>query len=257
MAVMLLIDLGNTAAKLRLTSATRLLGKTRRIPTTALQSSDGATVLNEALQGWRFGRVVLSSVVPEAARTITGILPEVLAVTRHLDTGVALRGYPGVKTLGADRLANMAGALALYGPGPLIVVDFGTAATFNALDAAGRFLGGTIAPGLAAMTDYLPARTAQLPPIRLAGPAPIAIGRNTQAALRAGALIGYRGLVREIVAALREELADPSTRVIATGGDARFLARSGLAAFDQVTPDLTLHGLRVIGARHFFPSSTR
>ena len=248
-AAFLLIDLGNTTAKLRLASPARLLGATRRLPTAALLAAGGSATLRKTLAGWRYARVLLSSVVPAAARVVMDTLPDVTPLTSRLDTGVDLRGYPGIRTLGADRLANLAGALAGHGPPPLIVVDFGTAATFNALDARGRFLGGVIAPGLASMTGYLSARAAQLPPVRLAGPPPSAIGRSTRAALRAGAILGYRGMVREILDALRSELGAPAARVIATGGDAAFLAsRLGLL-FDAVDPDLTLHGLRVIAAK--------
>ena len=244
----LLIDIGNTAAKLRLADAAALRGKTRRVPTAELVGSDGAAVLRKALTGWRWERVVLSSVVPAAARALGGVLGEVLAVGAGMKTGVDLRGYPGAKTLGADRIANMAGALALYGPGPLIVVDFGTAATFNALDAEGKFLGGVIAPGLRLVAEGLTARTALLPPVRLDGPFPQAIGRNTPGALRAGALIGFRGMVREIVAGLRARLGE-ETRVVATGGDARRVAPWGALGYAVVNPELTLHGLRVIAAR--------
>ena len=244
----LLIDLGNTSAKLRLATAARLLGQTRRLPTAALLAPGGAGALEGALAGWRFGGAVLSSVVPAAARAVAAALPGMGAVGARTDAGVDLRGYPGRRTLGADRLANMAGALARHGPGPLVVVDFGTAATFNALDAAGRFLGGAIAPGLAAVRDYLPARGALLPPVRLAGAPPRAVGRSTAAAIRAGTLLGYRGLVREILDAIRAELGGQA-QVVATGGDARFLAARGWGFFDVVDPDLTLHGLRVIAAR--------
>ena len=243
----LLVDIGNTAVKLRLAATARLLGQTRRLPTAALIAPGGVAALEKMLAGWRYRLAVMSSVVPEAARAVTGVLPGVFAIDAQTNTGVDLRGYPGRKTLGADRIANLAGALARHGPGPLVVVDFGTAATFNALGANGRFLGGVIAPGLAAVRDYLPARGAQLPPVRLAGKEPKAIGRSTAAAIRAGTLIGYRGLVREILRGMREELGG-SARVVATGGDARFLAARGWGLFDAVDPDLTFHGLRVIAA---------
>ncbi len=250
-AAFLLIDLGNTTAKLRLADPESLRGTTRRVPTAALLAADGPAALQKVLAGWRYEHALLSSVVPAAVRAVVAALPGIDLLTPRLDTGVDLRGYPGAKTLGADRLANLAGALARHGPPPLIVVDFGTAATFNVLDARGRFLGGTIAPGLASMTGYLPARAAQLPPITLAGPPPTAIGRSTAAAMRAGALLGYRGLVREILDRLRAELGDPSARVIATGGDAAFLAARLDLPFDAVDPDLTLHGLRVIAAKRW------
>ena len=245
----LLVDIGNTTVKLRLADPAALRGATRRLPTASLLAPGGLAALRKTLTGWCYGRVLLSSVVPAAARVASNALPGATPLTSRLATGVDLRAYPGVKTLGADRLANLAGALAVYGPPPLIVVDFGTAATFNVLDARGRFLGGTIAPGVAAVTGYLPARTAQLPPVRLAGPTPAAIGRSTAAALRAGAFLGYQGLVREILDCLRAELGDPSARVIATGGDAASLASRLDLPFDAVDPDLTLHGLRVIAGK--------
>ncbi len=248
----LLIDLGNTAAKLRLAGAGSLRGRTRRVPTAALLAPGGAAALTAALAGWSYGRAVLSSVVPDAARVVADVVVpgKLLRVSRALDTGVDLRGYPGRKTLGQDRIANLAGALARHGPGPLIVVDFGTAATFNVLDARGAFLGGIIAPGLAAVRDYLSVRAAQLPAVDLRRPPRAAIGRNTQAAILAGVTLGYRGLVREILDALRRELGPArKVRVIATGGDARWVARQLPGTLAAVDPDLTLHGLRVIAGR--------
>ena len=208
----LLIDLGNTSAKLRLARASGLIGQTRRLPTAALLAPGGASALKEMLGDWRYGRAVLSSVVPGAARVVAAVWPDLLTIHAGLDTGVDLRLYPGAKTLGADRLANLAGALARHGPGPLIVVDLGTAATFNVLDARGRFLGGAIAPGWAAVSGYLSARTALLPPVNFAGAVPRAIGHNTAGAIRAGTILGYRGLVREIVAGLRGGVGRGRTR---------------------------------------------
>ena len=185
--------------KLRLAGAGRLRGQTIRLPTASLLAPGGENALIKTLVGWQYERAVICSVVPRLTHVLTWMLTDLLTIDARTDAGVDLRGYPGRKTLGADRIANMAGALARHGPGPLVVVDFGTAATFNALDANGRFLGGVIAPGLAVFRDYLPARGAQLPPVRLGGAAPAAVGRSTVAAIRAGTLIGYRGMVREIL----------------------------------------------------------
>jgi type III pantothenate kinase len=245
-AEFLLIDIGNTHVKLRLASPEALLGTTRRLPTARLLNPGvGADALVRVVERWKFRRAVLSSVVPAATRLATHVLgaAQILRVQQRLEIGVDLSSYPGRKTLGADRLANMAGAMALYGPGPLIVAGFGTAAVFNVVDARGRFLGGVIAPGLAAIHASLPARTAQLPLFRnLKAPAR-AIGRTTRESLAAGTVLGYRGLVREILATLQAK--SGPARVIATGGDAAFLAaQTGL--FDVVAPDLTLEGLRVI-----------
>ena len=248
----LLIDLGNTSAKLRLAGPDRLLGETRRIPTAGLLAAGGGDSLRCSLEGWAFRRAVLSSVVPAAARVVLAALPGTLLIRAGMrGGGVNLEEYPGAATLGADRLANATGALALHGPGPLIVVDFGTAATFNALDGAGRFLGGVIAPGLAAVRDYLPARGAQLPAIDLGQPLERAIGRRTPEAVLAGVVLGFRGMIREIVTSLQAELASGSeepARVVATGGDAAWAAAALPGTFAVVDADLTLHGLRVLAA---------
>jgi type III pantothenate kinase len=125
-------------------------------------------------------------------------------------------------------------------------VDFGTALTFDIVSAAGTYIGGVIAPGLEAMTDYLHTRTALLPKISLIEP-PSAIGKSTRHAMLAGAVYGYRGLVREILAQIRTELGwKKKLRVVATGGYADLIA-AGMPEISLVQPDLTLDGLRIIG----------
>ena len=126
--------------------------------------------------------------------------------------------YPLPSQIGADRLANAAGVLSRHGA-PAIVIDFGTAVTFDVISDQPAYCGGVIAPGLGAMSGYLPQKTALLPVIELEEP-PSAIGKSTVHAMQAGAVFGYRGLVREIIARLRSEMAG-SPRIIATGGDAR------------------------------------
>jgi len=126
------------------------------------------------------------------------------------------------------------------------VVDFGTAVTFDIINRQKKYVGGVIAPGLEAMTDYLHQRTAQLPKIRLLEP-PSAIGKSTKHAMLAGAVFGYRGLVREIIAQIRTELGARRLTVVATGGYAELIA-AGLEEIDDVHPNLTLEGLRIIGA---------
>jgi type III pantothenate kinase len=245
-AELLLIDIGNTNVKLRLAGEDGLLGRTRRLPTVDLLAKSASADLRKILDGWRYERAVLASVVPVATAALERLLDvPVLSVGVHQDIGVDLRGYPGRRTLGADRLADLAGAWALYGPGPLIVVDLGTAAVFNAIDARGAFLGGVIAPGIGAIHGSLPARAAQLPLVKLRKPRH-AIGRTTREALLAGVVYGYQGMVREILATLRAELGD--ARVVATGGDVRLLHGQILTARDIIDPDLTMQGLRVIGA---------
>jgi type III pantothenate kinase len=245
-AEFLLIDIGNTRVKLHLASPQMLVHGQRTLSTANLLSSQGPGRLRRALAGWNYERVVLASVVPAATKAVARLLDRpILQVTPRLDIGVDLRGYPGRSTLGADRLADMAAAWALYGPGPMIVVDLGTAAVFNVIDAHGVFLGGVIAPGLAAMHGNLRARTAQLPRVKPGAPMR-ALGGTTQEALLAGGIYAYRGMIREILAALRSEVGPG--RLVGTGGDGH-LFEEHKTNDDVVCPELTLEGLRVIGVR--------
>ncbi len=152
----LLIDIGNTAAKLRLAGESVCSAGPAACPRPHYSRQVERMSWRKHSTAGGMGTSIISSVVPDAARVLTGLLPGALSINARTDTGVDLRGYPGRKTLGADRLANMAGALALHGPGPLIVVDFGTAATFNALDATRALPRRGIAPGWAVCRGYLP-----------------------------------------------------------------------------------------------------
>jgi type III pantothenate kinase len=127
---------------------------------------------------------------------------------------------------------------------PVVVVDFGTAVTFDVVDARGNYVGGIIAPGLAAMTDYLHEKTALLPKIEMRE-IKSAIGKSTEQAMLAGAVHGYRGLVRELIGELKHELRARKLPVVATGGYARLIAAK-LPEISAVAPDLTLEGLRLV-----------
>jgi type III pantothenate kinase len=126
----------------------------------------------------------------------------------------------------------------------VVVVDFGTAVTFDVVDRRGDYVGGVIAPGLAAMTDYLHEKTALLPRIRIREVRG-AIGRSTEEAMLIGAVHGYRGLIRELLRNLKRELKTRTLPVIATGGYGRLMA-SGLPEITAVDPLLTLDGLRLV-----------
>ncbi|NQX00543.1 type III pantothenate kinase, partial [bacterium] len=154
---------------------------------------------------------------------------------------------PPPAQIGAARLANAAGVQSRHGV-PAIVIDFGTAVTFDVISAEPAYCGGVIAPGLGAMSGYLSQKTALLPTIELAEPAS-AIGKTTEHAMQVGAVFGYRGLVKEIIARIRMELPG-EPRIVATGGDAALIAR-GVPEIAAVDPDLTLDGLRQVAARVF------
>jgi type III pantothenate kinase len=130
----------------------------------------------------------------------------------------------------------------LYGA-PALVVDFGTAVTFDVVDQSGNYVGGIIAPGLSAMTDYLHEKTALLPKITIREPGGV-IGKNTEQAMLIGAVHGYRGLIRGLIAELKRELKTRRLPVVATGGYAELIAE-GMPEINEVRPNLTLEGLRM------------
>jgi type III pantothenate kinase len=150
--------------------------------------------------------------------------------------------YDDPRAVGVDRIADAAAVMHLYG-GPACVVDFGTATTFNAITAAGEYLGGAITPGLNIAADALFHHTAKLPRVDLDAP-PSVIGRNTVHAMQSGLLLGYVSLVEGMIARFKAELG-PGMRVIATGGLSEVIARH-TTSIDILDPWLTLHGLRIL-----------
>jgi type III pantothenate kinase len=236
----LLIDNSNSFTKFALSSRTKV-GPPRKLRTADLDAAS----LKNALFGWKWQATVLSSVVPAKGAVIADFLSPapVVQVGAKTKLGVGI-DYPQPKTIGADRLANAAGAFARFGA-PIVVVDFGTAVSFDIISEAGNYVGGVIAPGLEAMTDYLHHRTALLPKISLVEP-PSAIGKSTKHAMLAGAVYGYRGLVRQILQEIGKELGTKKLPVVATGGYAELIA-AGLPEMRKVVPELTLEGLRIIG----------
>lgn len=241
----LLIDNSNSFTKFALASREKLL-RFSKVSTSRLTAKALAT----AIRGWRFEAVVLSSVVPKKEKTLLNFFKsqQVLRVSPEVKLGVGI-DFPNPKTIGADRLANAAGVVAFYGA-PSIVVDFGTAVTFDIISAERKYIGGVIAPGLEVMTDYFYQRTALLPRIEPVEPAS-AIGKSTRDAMLSGAVFGYRGLVKQILTEIKRELAVPKNlKVIATGGYAELIAAK-LPAITQVHPNLTLEGLRIIATLNF------
>lgn len=240
------MDNSNSFTKLALASREKLL-RFAKIPTPALDAETFA----RALRGWRYDAAVISSVVPKKQEVLGDFLrgrTTALLVRHGVKLGVGVE-FPDPKTIGADRLANAAGVVAFYGA-PSIVVDFGTAVTFDIISREKNYIGGVIAPGLEVMTDYFHQRTALLPRITPAEPRS-AIGKSTREAMLAGAVFGYRGLVRQILSEIRRELRYRKTpRVIATGGYAELIAAK-LPEIELVHPRLTLEGLRVIAALNF------
>jgi len=241
----LLIDISNTFTKIAL-SSTRQLKAVRRIATAKLT----AYRLKAIISNWSFTHTVIASVVPSRNLMVASALSvPTLWVDSEVDLGIGI-DYPHPGRIGADRLANAVACVALYRI-PAIVVDFGTAVTFDVLSTAGNYVGGVIAPGLTVFSEYLHQRTALLPKVRLCEPRSV-LGKSSEEAIRSGAVIGYRGLIQEILFQICHEIfSDGITpSIIATGGDAKLIG-SRLSLFDTVNPKLTLEGLRLIATRSF------
>jgi type III pantothenate kinase len=233
----LLIDAGNTNTRFALTDGERI-GRVISVPTAKLHGIPR--------QLGRYDACVLSSVVPAATAKLRRWIPEEpILVNAAADLGIGIR-YPRPQQIGADRLANAVGVVNLYGA-PAIVVSFGTALAFDIVSPAGEYIGGVIAPGLAAMTHYLHEHTALLPRITPREPRSM-VGRSTVGAMQVGTVVGYRGLVKEILGALRREPGMRRAVVVATGGYGELIARK-VPGIQHVNPRLTLEGLRFIYRR--------
>lgn len=238
----LLIDISNSYAKIAFASRQRI-SKPARIPTAELSSR----AIAEFLQQRQVKKLIVSSVVPAKNSAIWKAAQnkaQVLWLDWKLKLGIGIK-YPKPQSIGADRLANAAAVAELYG-WPAIVVDFGTAVTFDVVSEQRTFIGGVIAPGLEAMTNFLYQRTALLPRLSLKEPHHV-VGKSTLEAMRSGAVFGYRGLVREILAQIKaEQFPRKKVVIVGTGGYARLIA-SQLPEVAMIHPDLTLEGLRIAG----------
>lgn len=195
--------------------------------------------------------VIISSVVPPLVKTIEDMCikyigKDPLIVGPGIKTGLNLR-YENPREIGADRIVNAVAAIEQY-KCPLVVVDFGTATTFDCIDAGANYLGGAIVPGLGISTEALYQRASRLPRIELEKPKKV-IGRNTVHAMQAGIIFGYAGQVEGIVKRIKVEMNAPELKVISTGGLASLIAGE-TDCIDEVNPMLTLEGLRIIYDRN-------
>jgi type III pantothenate kinase len=244
--MILLFDIGNTHTHLGLANDTRVIKQTD-ISTPAWFDSGAAALVKKFVGSKKITGAVLCSVVPRATPLVGKVVRliwklETLEVNAKSIRGVGV-DYPQPDSIGADRLANSVAARARFGA-PVVVVDFGTAVTFDVVNAKGNYVGGIIAPGLAAMTNYLHEKTALLPQIKIRD-IKTAIGKSTEEAMLVGAVHGYRGLVRELIGELKRELRAKKLPVVATGGYAKLIAAK-LPEISAVEPDLTLEGLRLV-----------
>jgi type III pantothenate kinase len=249
--MILLFDIGNTHTHVGLANNRRVL-KQINVPTREWSGGSAKTRVKKFVGAKKIEGAALCSVVPRATplvrktvRTLWKL--SVLELTPKTLSGVGI-DYPKPDSIGPDRLANAMAAHKCFGA-PVVVVDFGTAVTFDVVDARGNYVGGIITPGLAAMTDYLHEKTALLPRIKIREVAS-AIGKSTEHAMLIGAVHGYRGLVRELIAALKRELKAKHLPVVATGGYAKLMAAK-LPEISAIEPALTLEGLRLVWQNQF------
>ena len=248
--MLLVIDVGNTNIVLGVYKGEQLLAYWRVATDSHRMADEYAMLLRElfeynGLEAGTVTSVVVSSVVPpltttfeELSRRYFKLSP--LVVGPGIRTGIRII-YDNPREVGADRIVNALAAYRLYG-GPCIVLDFGTATTFDAISRQGDYLGGAIAPGLGISAEALFEHAAKLPRIELVRPKQ-AIGKNTIASMQSGMIFGYVGLVEGLITRFHQELG--KARVVATGGLADIIARE-TPMIDVVDDRLTLYGLRLI-----------
>ncbi|MEQ8369754.1 MAG: type III pantothenate kinase [Alphaproteobacteria bacterium] len=253
----LVIDMGNTNGVFALFDDERMTGGPWRLATDGRRTVDEYAVWLQGVMSLKGNArladlqgVVLSNVVPASQAALTGLAR---AIGASLVDVEALAGQLEIRVLvdrpehvGADRLANAVGAKVRHG-GPAIIIDFGTATTFDIVDADGNYTGGIIAPGPQRAVEALASAAARLPPVALERPDSV-IGKATIPAMQSGVYWGYIGLVEGLVRRIRDEVGQP-LKVIGTGGLATVFARD-TDVFDIMDPDLTLAGLAAIWRRH-------
>lgn len=249
--MLLAVDIGNTSISLGVFDGDELKSPLRIATVLHRTPDEYASLLLHLLDingisPESIDKIAMCSVVPPLTDSFQALCRryfkvEPLVVGSGVKTGVKIR-MDNPAEVGADRIVNAAAAYNLH-RSACIVVDMGTATTFDTVSASGEYIGGAIAPGLHTAAEALSSRTAMLPRIDLRRPEK-AIGTSTVKAMRSGLFFGYVGLVEAVVGRIRAELPGPA-RVIATGGDASLLAEA-TDIFDDLNPDLTLYGLRLI-----------
>lgn len=257
--MLLAIDAGNTNVVFAVHDGTEWRGRWR-IATRADRTSDEYAVWllalfqHSGLRPAEIDRCVIGTVVPAALYNLRRLCREwmgcePLVARAILDWGFAIRvDRPG--EVGADRLLNSLAAHYHY-QGPLIVIDFGTATTFDIVDADGSYLGGVISPGINLSIEALHQAAARLPRIGIGRPQAV-IGRDTVSAMQSGMFWGYVGLIEGIVGRIRGEY-EGEMKVIATGGLAPLFSE-GTTVIERIDPDITLEGLRLLAARNPAPT---
>ncbi len=255
--MLLAVDVGNTNVVFALFEG-RTIKARWRIATDPRRTGDEYAVwLMQLLEIEGYSRdaidqMIVSTVVPRALHNLQVLadkyfkVPALIAGQAPVDYGMEI-DVDEPRSLGADRAVNAIAAHAKY-PGDLIVVDFGTATTFDAIDFNGAYKGGSIAPGINLSLDALVGNTAKLPRIAIESPRnDSVIGRNTEDQMLIGVFWGYVAMMEGLIARMRAEIGRPA-KVIATGGLA-ILFQKHTSLFDAVDPDLTLEGMAILAEK--------
>jgi type III pantothenate kinase len=252
--MLLVIEVGNTNTKIGVYEGARLL-TSWRLTTRREQTADEYGLFIETLlrtrgiQASQIAGVAISNVVPPVQQTLEWMSEKYYNVTPFTVEPGADAGMPLAidtpRELGSDRVVKCVAAIAIYGP-PLIVIDLGTATTFDCVNARGEFIGGAISPGITTAMDALVQRAARLFRVELVRPKE-AIGRNTVTNIQSGVVYGYAGLVDGIVDRMKQEMGE-DVKVIATGGHASLIADVARSV-QHVNEDLGLEGLRMLYER--------
>jgi type III pantothenate kinase len=259
MSNLLVVDVGNTNVVLGIYRDDDLVGSWR-LATARERTADEYGILTRQLIGDSASSLdgaIVSSVVPPLNSAFAGMIQhhfgvEALFVEPGVKTGIAIH-VDNPQEVGADRIVNCVAAFERYG-GPSIIVDFGTATTFDVVTANAEYVGGVIAPGLNISAEALFARASRLPRVDIRRP-PTVIGTNTVVNMQSGLYFGYLGLVDGILARMKTEL-PPLKKILATGGLAKLLAPDS-EHIEEVRDDLTLEGLKIIYDRNRGKSRSR
>ncbi len=245
--MLLALDLGNTNLTCGVFAQGRLRLRARISTRRDATSDEWGLLIAQQLAQREIGPAditgaIMASVVPQATGPVAEGVREFLGaqpvlVDQNFDTGLVV-AYAHPEELGADRIVNAVGALSEMSP-PIIIVDFGTATTLDAIDRDGRYLGGAIAPGISVSTDALFQRAALLHRVPLQPPAR-AIGRTTEESLQSGIVLGFAGQVDALVRRMQREL--DGAEIVATGGLAELIAPH-TETVRRIDQDLTLRGL--------------
>lgn len=249
--MLIVVDIGNTNITIGLFKEDALIAN-YRLTTLQKRTSDEygflitSFLMNAKIHARDIKDVIISSVVPKVMYSFTNSIrkyfkKEPIIVGPGIKTGISIR-TDNPRELGSDRLIDAVGAYNIYG-GPILVVDFGTATTFDYINEVGEFLGGTITPGIEISAQALSSRSAKLPEIEIVQSKEI-LGTNTIDSMQAGVYFGYIGLCEYTIKQFKKKYGN-SLKVIATGGLGRIIAEN-TKMVDVYDPELTFKGLKII-----------